>query len=377
MSRWIVFAGITAMLVTGYFATFYDRGQGPLRAVKFMPAELKAKVEAALKANDAKWAHVEMDGQKAILSGTAPSELDRDDAIEVARRAAGQGGAVWGGITKVDGEAIKLEPPQTPYRWSALRGSNGSVSLRGHVPSRRFKLQILAEARKLFPGGVDDRMDVASGQPTGDWVGTAVHGLHFLTMLSSGEVQLEDARLAIVGQPADDKARLDIDSGFGAVKRPFEAVINLSNDSATTDTPVDHANDEAPPVPADTVQSLPAADCQKLIDKALRDNVIRFAAKSSDVDAAGTRKTEQLAQTAVTCPDLKLKVTGHADSTTETDIATDISRKRAFATAKLLTAKGVEPDRLVVVGVGATQPDPDAALTDAAANRRVEFSVIP
>ena len=53
------------------------------------------------------------------------------------------------------------------------------------------------------------------------------------------------------------------------------------------------------------------------------------------------------------------------------------SRKRAFATAKLLTAKGVEPDRLVVVGVGATQPDPDAALTDAAANRRVEFSVIP
>jgi len=377
MSRWIVFAGITAMLVTGYFATVYDRGQGPLRAVKFMPAELKARVEVALKAHDAKWAHVDMDGQKAILSGTAPSELDRDDVLEVVRHAAGQGGTVWGGITKVDGDAIKIEPSQMPYRWSAQRGQNGRVSLRGYAPSRQFRLQIVAEARKMFPGGVEDQMSVASGQPTGDWVGTVLHGLHYLTMLSAGEVRLDDARLSILGQAADDNARLAIDSGFASVKRPFEAVANLSAANTTTDTPVDHANDEAPAVDADTVQSLPAADCQKLIDKALRNNVIRFAAKSSDVDAAGARKTEQLAQTAVTCPDLKLKVTGHADSFTETEIATDISRKRAFATAKLLTAKGVESDRLVVVGVGATQPDPDAALTDAAANRRVEFSLIP
>jgi outer membrane protein OmpA-like peptidoglycan-associated protein len=377
MSRWIVFAGITAMLVTGYFATFYDRGQGPLRAVKFMPAELKAKVELALKAHDAKWAHVEMDGQKAILSGTAPSELDRDDALEVVRHAAGPGGTVWGGITKVDGEAIRIEPSQSPYRWSAQRGDHGSVSLRGYAPSRQFKLLLVAEARKLFPGGVDDQMAVASGQPTGDWVGTALHGLHFLTLLSSGQVQLEDARLTILGQAADDKARLDIDSGFASVKRPFEAVVSLSAESPTTATPVDHANDDAPPVDAESVQRLPAADCQTLIDKALRDNVIRFAAKSADVDAAGARKAAQLAETAVTCPDLKLKVTGHADTTTETDIATDISRQRAIAAARLLTAKGVESDRMVVVGVGATQPDPDAALTDAAANRRVEFSVIP
>ena len=33
------------------------------------------------------WARVEMDGQRAILSGMAPSELDRDDAMEAARRA--------------------------------------------------------------------------------------------------------------------------------------------------------------------------------------------------------------------------------------------------------------------------------------------------
>jgi len=377
MSRWIVFAGITAMLVTGYFATFYDRGQGPLRAVKFIPADLKVKVVSALKAHGGEWAHVEMNGQKAILTGTAPSELDRDDTVEVARHAAGPGGPVWGGITKVDGDAIKIAPSQKPYRWSAQRGDNRRVSLRGYVPSRQFRLQLVTEARKMFPGGVIDQMSVASGQPTGDWVGTALHGLHYLTMLSAGEVQLEDARLSLLGQAADDKARLAIDTGFASVKRPFEGVVNLSAASNTADTPVDHANDEAPAVEAQSVQRLPAADCQALIDKALRDNVIRFGAKSAIVDAAGARKADLLAQTALTCADLKLKVTGHADSVTETDVATELSRKRAFSTAKLLTGKGVESDRLVVVGVGATQPDPDAALTDAAANRRVEFSVIP
>lgn len=365
------------MLVTGYFATFYDRGQGPLRAVKFIPAQLKVRVETALKANGAEWARVDMDGQKAILSGTAPSELDRDDALEVARHAAGQGGTVWGGITKVDGDAIKIAPPQKPYRWSAQRGDNDQVSLRGYAPSRQFRLQLVAEARKMFPGGVDDRMSVASGQPTGDWMATAIHGLHYLTLLSVGEVQLEDNRLTLLGQAADDKSRLEIDSGFANVKRPFEAVVNLSVAESTADTPVDHANDATPSPTDDTVQRLPAADCQKLIDKAMRDNVVKFAAKSAEVDDAGARKINLLAQTAITCPDLKLKVTGHADSFTETDIATDISRQRAFATSKLLISKGVESDRLVVVGVGATQPDPDAAASDAAANRRVEFSVIP
>ena len=71
MSRWIVFAGITAMLVTGYFATFDVRGQGFLRSVKHVPAELQTKVETSLRAGGMNWARVEMDGQRAILSGLA------------------------------------------------------------------------------------------------------------------------------------------------------------------------------------------------------------------------------------------------------------------------------------------------------------------
>ena len=48
MSRLIVFAGITALIVTGYFAIFFERGEGPLRSVRFVPAALQKQAEAAL-----------------------------------------------------------------------------------------------------------------------------------------------------------------------------------------------------------------------------------------------------------------------------------------------------------------------------------------
>ena len=48
MARWIVFAGFTALLVTGYFATIYERGGPYWRSVVFIPAELQKNAEAAL-----------------------------------------------------------------------------------------------------------------------------------------------------------------------------------------------------------------------------------------------------------------------------------------------------------------------------------------
>ena len=49
MARWIVLAGITALLVTGYFATFYEHGQAHWRSVRFVEPELLAYARGALK----------------------------------------------------------------------------------------------------------------------------------------------------------------------------------------------------------------------------------------------------------------------------------------------------------------------------------------
>ncbi|MEQ1756002.1 MAG: OmpA family protein [Micropepsaceae bacterium] len=376
MSRWIVFAGITAMLVTGYFATFYDRGVGPLRAVKFIPGELQVKVEAALKSNDAGWAHVEIDGQKAILTGTAPSELDRDDVLEIARHAAGSGGTLWGGITKVDGESIKIAAAKHPYQWSAKLGENKQISLRGNVPSRRFKLQLVNEARKLFPLGVEDQTSVASGQPTGDWFGTALLGLQQLKKLEIGEVQFEEGRISIFGQSADDGIKEEIIKAMDGVKRPYEGRSDLSKPDLSTPATDDAENVEPAIVPS-TVQRLPAADCQRLIDRAMQSNILHFAPGSTEITPGDKKIVETITQTALTCPELKLKVSGHTDDTPEEASATDLSRLRARAVSELLIKKGIVEDRLFIVGVGTTQPDPNSGPGNPGANRRVEFSVIP
>ena len=375
MSRWIVFAGITAMLVTGYFATLDVRGQGFLRSVKHIPSELQTKVEIALRADGMTWARVDMDGQRAILSGTAPSELDRDDAMEATRRAAGRGGSLWGGITAVDGERIKLSPPRKPYKWSAKRGNGQSISLSGVVPSQRFKRQIAAEARKLFPKGVEDRTVVAGGHPTGDWAGTALIGLQQLQKVQSGEVQFDDGVITLFGQTRDDGERAAIETAMSEVRRPFSGSANLSTLDRVDTPPPEEAEPE--PEPAPMVQAVPAADCMKLVDQAMRNNVIPFAPASDVVDAKGLKSIETMANTALMCPDLKLKISGHADGTQVEANATEISRRRALAVSRLMRERGIQNERLLIVGVGAAQPDPDADPQNPARNRRVEFSVIP
>lgn len=375
MSRWIVFAGLTAMLVTGYFATFDVRGQGFLRSVKHIPADLQVKVETALRSDGMSWARVEMDGQRAILSGLAPSELDRGDAMETARRAAGRGGSLWGGITAVDGERIKLSPPRKPYKWTAKRGNGQSISLTGVVPSQLIKRQLAAEARKLFPKGVEDRTIVAGGHPTGDWAGTAVIGLQQLQKVQSGEVQFHDGVITLFGQTRDDGERAAIETAMSDIRRPLSGSASLSTIDRVDTPPPEEAEPELSPGPV--VQVQPAADCQKLVDQAMRNNVVQFAPASDVVDANGLKAIETMANTALKCPDLKLKISGHADGTQIEANATEVSRRRALAVSKLMRERGLENDRLVIVGVGAAQPDPDADPQDPAKNRRVEFSVIP
>lgn len=380
MSRWIMFFGITAMLVTGWFATFYGEGRGPLRSVQHVPQTLEQQVLAALKSKELDWVVVKVDGQRAILTGTAPSELDREDAIETARRAAGHGGALWGGITSVDGSRITIAPPRKPYRWIAVRGAGLSVRISGTVPSQALKREIAREARKLFPQGFEDSSRVASGYPTGNWMGSIRIGLGQLRRLQAGELQFNDGDMVLFGQVADDGEKNAIEEALNKQitkgMKPLTASAQLTiNDRSTPPLPA--TLEEPRPEPEAAPVSVPAdaaADCPKLVDAAMRNNVIRFAPGSAAVDAAGKNLIATMVRTASLCPELKLNITGHADGTPVEANAGDISRRRAFAVATLLWEAGIARDRLSPMGAGAAQP---AIADNPDANRRVEFSVIP
>lgn len=77
-------------------------------------------------------------------------------------------------------------------------------------------------------------------------------------------------------------------------------------------------------------------------------------------------------------PQTLLDIDGHTDNTGSAQYNMALSERRAIAVAQQLSARGIDPRRLRVVGLGMTQPIADNS-TEAgrAQNRRVEIRIIP
>jgi OOP family OmpA-OmpF porin len=75
-------------------------------------------------------------------------------------------------------------------------------------------------------------------------------------------------------------------------------------------------------------------------------------------------------------PDITLvRIEGHTDSDGAEAFSQRLTEARAMATAKWLTAKGIDCRRLVPVGFGSTKPlAPNDTPANKAMNRRIEFA---
>lgn len=404
MARWIFLAGITALLVTGYFATMFEGGRSQWRSVAAMPVDLQKKAQSALARGGANWAEVRVEGQVATVSGVAPTEADRDDIKQLVRAAAGPGGPWWGGITQVH-DAMEVAQPKKPYIWSAVLGADRRISLSGYVPGQRYHQAIRAEARKLFPTGVDDQMNVASGNPTGAWDETAVWALRQLAQLQSGDARFVDAVITIRGQARDGEVQAAIYEAAKKVQRPYQGAAEITLSSAV---PLPNAPEpstamatapEAPAAeaPAETTATAPppttpaaalaasptspqrtSANCQKLVDQAMADNTVEFARGSANVKKTSLPMLDRMAKTASSCGTLRFRITGHTDGSEDEAKISDLGQSRAERVAMYLEAKGVARDRMMTVGAGSSQPVADSSTSEGQElNRRAEISVLP
>ena len=77
-------------------------------------------------------------------------------------------------------------------------------------------------------------------------------------------------------------------------------------------------------------------------------------------------------------PGYQLQISGHTDSVGDAAANEALSIKRANACYVYLVSKGVDANRLIVTGLGETQPIADNNTEEGRSlNRRVEFSVVP
>ncbi len=124
----------------------------------------------------------------------------------------------------------------------------------------------------------------------------------------------------------------------------------------------------------------PAVDrfdaCQKMIRWIGADG-IRFRASSAVLSGTSLPVLDRLAELAHDCAAVRIAITGHTDGLGSPEFNQQLGERRASAVADYLESRGVEEERLIVRGAGASQPVADNETAyGRERNRRIEFELL-
>lgn len=146
-----------------------------------------------------------------------------------------------------------------------------------------------------------------------------------------------------------------------------------------SDTTVNEVVIVAPPKPAEPAPApAPAVDCQKLFDEAVAGRDIEFETARAAVHSNSNDLLDKLADVIKQCPDARVEIGGHTDSTGSTSYNQALSERRAVAVRDALVARGANAANLTAVGYGESRPVASNGTREGRArNRRTEFKVQP
>ncbi len=146
-----------------------------------------------------------------------------------------------------------------------------------------------------------------------------------------------------------------------------------------SDTTVNEVVIVAPPKPAEPAPApVAAVDCQKLFDEAIAGRDIEFETARAVVHGNSNDLLDMLAEVIRQCPDAKVEIGGHTDSTGSTSYNQALSERRAVAVRDALVARGANAANLTAVGYGESRPIASNGTREGRArNRRTEFKVQP
>ena len=105
-------------------------------------------------------------------------------------------------------------------------------------------------------------------------------------------------------------------------------------------------------------------------------SAILFGFDQSDLTANAKNSLDDLVTILKDYPDTDIEIQGHTDSIGSEEYNQKLSVRRAASVGNYLSARGVSPGRLVMVGYGETAPEyPNTTDANMALNRRVEFLI--
>ena len=355
MGNWL--KGILILALLAIFASFV----WPFNANK-RSAEMGSTIQDTLTANGFNFAKVNMNGNVARLSGTAPNEAAATAATELAANTKCKACAkkkTWHEVVN-DFDYNKVATA-SPYVFNAVKSEDGSIVLDGYVRNDAEKARVLLEAENLFPGKVADRtIKIAAGAPNAGWGDVISSNLGKVSRLVSGQFGLNDNQLSFSGIAANNGVRADVESSVLSIGDGYTANANI------------------------TVPAAPAiegeASCQTLINELKGNNKIEFESNKATIkgeDSFNLLNTLADAIKAQQCSAFSIKVVGHTDSDGSAEYNLGLSERRAASVvAYLAQEQQLDISRLSIEGMGEATPIADNATRDGKAkNRRIEFII--
>ncbi|MEM6492528.1 MAG: OmpA family protein, partial [Pseudomonadota bacterium] len=293
---------------------------------------LEAQAQAALADAGAGWVEAAVDGRDATLFGLSSGAEDETTAAAVVA-------GVWG----VRGVETRFDrAPARSFAMRLRRDFNGALSVSGALPDDAAR----AALDDALPFADWRDLTTTGGPPAPDGFAAAVaYAGRALNLARAGRADLIDDRIVIRPELSAARAFLD-------------------------DPPAGWRLDWRAPGAG--------ADCEAAMARAAATRPIRFAVGEAALDAPAFRTVSAVAAAARDCPEYGLRVDWHTDATGDPDFNYALSWRRADAVARALRAQGVAGARVTRRGFGPDVPIADNAEEDGrAANRRIEFTIIP
>ena len=184
---------------------------------------LDANAEAALALRGHDWASVRFEGQRAIVTGAAPSDTARADALATVASSTWSGGRIAGGVTRVTDETVEARF-ERGFVFRADVAMNGRVLIRGDATDARARDAIARYAEANFPNGADaDLTLVPGGSASPDWQAAATRLLGQLARLDRGSIVLQGETGALVGEAANPQIAQSVASALSDMPAPYRA----------------------------------------------------------------------------------------------------------------------------------------------------------
>lgn len=412
----------TSILLLGIFAQCVLTALFVWRVVPSIADDIRSRGDLALSARNVNWGRIEVDGRDVTLSGLAPSEKQRQRAIDALESVPGVrlvmdtttslGAAKK--ATRSPADSTPATPPQAneaaliaaandavdlaafglSYEFRVERNERG-VALRGMVPDEAVRVSLMDSARAKF-ADVEVRDDLLiNAQAPDNFVRAARQAISVSGLVASGAAGVRDQVLFVEGLTASDRDLTRLrDTIDAALPEGYDLALQIG--SRQTLAAMMRENPElaqrigplpGSPPPSSRIdlgrtpkldRSPQAAErCQTAMNTAMAEQRINFDTGSSDISRDSRALLEKLVGLAKTCPGARIEIGGHTDDqgTDENNLA--LSQRRAESVMEFFVRNGVKLGRLSAVGYGESRPLVDnRTAADRARNRRIEFRVL-